>query len=1071
MGNDGQKLRDAITAHENLIADLRVKLSPVDRKMIDLRLASIQLPQVKQVESGAANTPESPDQLLAENRRLLPVQRYLGEASDIHFFHALESSFGQQPGSKQQDGPASQEQVDSYEQECIRPGSPEQNQGFFPQRTVADNLVNIYFSTIHIAYPFISEPDFRATYENFWQSDSLEGFRGPWLSMLLTIFALGSCYERVAEADDGAASNPHSSRQDVRYFDHAVAISQKQTSKRTAEYVCALLTQCFYLLATCQTDRCWITLGKAARIAQSIGLHVEEGSSDDDLTDPEGHKKSHQQGWVGDYFIAMIKFSGILGRVFHRLYGPKRSDDGVLILSNIDLSDTELLQWRSSLRRELRFDLSHTFESSKVFRNQRNMLAVKFYNLRALIHRPLLSPAKVMASSPNHLAWHQAEHHRISMSKRKCVMAAQQTAKLLHNLENKKSLIYGFPWWQMISCLICASSILLVASICVDLNSKTEVEVFEDIDWLAVDEDAEVCLQVFQALSSNSNAARLARDMMQRLKKTRTIAYGKMMNSLSTASMPAAESRIEGVNGDLIAASPSDASMLSQLDFGGLSQDSIDLMFQTMPYEVSEPVMCWCPTVNSDHQQEKFLWFSTSPMALSISLYHDEGKQFTPGSLVPGVVKFTNYEDQIIESLKIDFRGHSNVFLNQNYGDMGIPREDAGSRAYLFSRHLDLCSGNVVHQKGTHVWPFAFRIPFFAAPRIVSPGSKDFYRPTHPWRGDFALERDRPHPLPPSIQAKGKFVCNVRYTLDAALAHRRLTATKSTEVRSSRSVPVQSLEMAPRNSPGGDWVYMTHRQPLRCPRPKLSRRLFRRRFSNFRQKDQPSEPEAKLCFSVLLPKEIEVKERQALSVPIACTMEHSSGLEALKPQMPAQVSDLVVHSFKLSLLQHTHVRTGCQTSSSTRKILTRKGACIVPISRTSTSASTGAANSPYSTVNLSDVVDLSLTRHTLAPDFSTYNIARFHSLEVRFCLIYAGKKNKFTLRNVPIRVVPQSGGELERRLSEGLEADDEYGCDLAGLQWRGYRGSTGRSEYNALGLRSDENDDLCLGSPPPAYTV
>lgn len=190
MGNDGQKLRDAIKAHQNLIADIRVKLSPDDRKMIDLRLASIQLPEVKQVGSGAANTPESQEHLLVENRCPLPVQRYLGEASDIRFFHAVESSFGRQPPSDQQDGPALQEQVDSYEQERIRPGSPEQNQECLPHRTVADNLVNIYFSTIHIAYPFISEPDFRATYENFWQSDSLEGFRGPWLSMLCEYHAL-----------------------------------------------------------------------------------------------------------------------------------------------------------------------------------------------------------------------------------------------------------------------------------------------------------------------------------------------------------------------------------------------------------------------------------------------------------------------------------------------------------------------------------------------------------------------------------------------------------------------------------------------------------------------------------------------------------------------------------------------------------------------------------------------------------------------------------------------------------------------------------------------------------------
>lgn len=157
-------------------------------------------------------------------------------------------------------------------------------------------------------------------------------------------------------------------------------------------------------------------------------------------------------------------------------------------------------------------------------RPQRNMLAIKFYNLQALIHRPLLSPARFLESCPDPVAFYQAEHGRISLLKRKCVLAAQHTAKLLHNIEDKKSLVYGFPWWQMISCLICASSILLVASICMDLDGEDT----KDIDWAGVDEDADVCLTVFQALSSNSNAARLARDMMQRLKETRFNSQGKI---------------------------------------------------------------------------------------------------------------------------------------------------------------------------------------------------------------------------------------------------------------------------------------------------------------------------------------------------------------------------------------------------------------------------------------------------------------------------------------------------------------------------------------------------------------
>ncbi|KAK5021239.1 hypothetical protein LTS07_011154 [Exophiala sideris] len=253
------------------------------------------------------------------------------------------------------------------------------------------------------------------------------------------------------------------------------------------------------------------------------------------------------------------------------------------------------------------------------------MLAVKFYNLQALIHRPILSPAKLLWSSPNPMAFYQAECDRIAMSKRKCIVAAQQTAKLLHDLEDKKSLVYGFPWWQMISCLICASSILLVASICVDL--ELDKELFKDIDWAAVDEDAEVCLKVFQALSSNSNAARLAGDMMQRLKKTRTISQGNSSRlSMSTSciysttawcvpfvveprsvalkalDLPlltfcrASQGPAETVNQSAL---PSQPLPMPTFDYDGPDQQSFNHMFQTMPYEVSEPVLWSAQFVNA----------------------------------------------------------------------------------------------------------------------------------------------------------------------------------------------------------------------------------------------------------------------------------------------------------------------------------------------------------------------------------------------------------------------------------------------------------------------------------------
>ncbi|KIX08046.1 uncharacterized protein Z518_02701 [Rhinocladiella mackenziei CBS 650.93] len=648
--DEAQKLRHAVGIYDRLLKGLRNKLSESDRKAVDLGLSSIRLPpSALGATDGALASPSSPDNEFTARLPSSPSQRYLGEASDIRFFRAIEQAFCQ-PSELEKGGETNSEvRIDSYEQdgvplqECL-----DENEAFLPRKTTANAFVEVYFSTIHIAYPFIWQPAFQKTYESFWRSGSLENFRGPWLSLLLTIFAIGACYEKMADQEN-ASSSKRLSHQHQRYFDQAVALSQKYDSKHTVGHVQALLAQCFYLLATCHTDRCWTTLGMAVRIAQSIGLHVDEGhrklpenerSSEtrrrvwfslyvldrllalqlgrppaihddgfnlrlpsrmsdfaisDDSHATVDQYPAHGDALVGHYFIAMIQFSGIIGRVFNGLYGPNKAVNAGMTLSTIERLDRELSQWKASLPRTLRFDLSHTFENSMTFKRQRNMLAIKFYNLQALIHRPLLAPARLFESCADPMAFYQSERAQILLSKRRCVLAAQCTARLLHNVEDKKSLVYGFPWWQMISCLICASSILLVASICMDLDGEDT----QDIDWAGVDEDADVCLTVFQALSSNSNAARLARDMMQRLKETRIRSQARAPNNAQSGELLRIEGGHDNPSDATSSRAPLSTTMPSTFDSMGADQDVFDMMFQTMPYEVSEPVMWSAQFVNA----------------------------------------------------------------------------------------------------------------------------------------------------------------------------------------------------------------------------------------------------------------------------------------------------------------------------------------------------------------------------------------------------------------------------------------------------------------------------------------
>lgn len=315
--------------------------------------------------------------------------------------------------------------------------------------------------------------------------------------------------------------------------------------------------------------RCWTTLGLAIRIAQSVGLHVErddrkplEGKAavkteigrriwyslyvldrllslqlgrppaihDDDcpLSLPS---RAEDTGidWeaedsepvvfdspsTGDYFLSVIALSRIIGYVLRDLYGPHRAKSTTDGLASTIAIDKQLLEWKRNLPRTLRFDFGHAFEMSLSFKRQRNMLAIKFHHLRALIHRPYLCLSLLKRFDSTSTTQIEGQEHIIDRYEKICVSEAQETAHLLHNITDEKDLVHDFPWWQMISCLICASSILLVAGIFARRARLTD----DNIDITALTDDAETCMKVFEALSARSDGARIARDMMARLRE------------------------------------------------------------------------------------------------------------------------------------------------------------------------------------------------------------------------------------------------------------------------------------------------------------------------------------------------------------------------------------------------------------------------------------------------------------------------------------------------------------------------------------------------------------------------
>ena len=108
--------------------------------------------------------------------------RYLGEASDVRFFHTIKKFFR----DEDQSGGAATNDTQSYDQGILHLETHDgrESQTDLPTKSMADTYIEIYFFTILIAYPFLSKPSFMARYERFWNGE-VDVVESPsWLPLL-----------------------------------------------------------------------------------------------------------------------------------------------------------------------------------------------------------------------------------------------------------------------------------------------------------------------------------------------------------------------------------------------------------------------------------------------------------------------------------------------------------------------------------------------------------------------------------------------------------------------------------------------------------------------------------------------------------------------------------------------------------------------------------------------------------------------------------------------------------------------------------------------------------------------
>lgn len=499
--------------------------------------------KVSQGEPQTATTPSirardlaSPSTIATDGIELPPLKirpsGILDRSSDLAFVKFVNNQAASNSGNN------SEQNVTYFldEQEIAKPHFQSVEDLFrYPSREEADKLLDAYFSTLHIAYPFLCERWIRQTlykvYDGFTLWSDLDR---QTLSMMNFLFALGSYWCNWPFDDH------------CMYFARGRQLFFDIFKNSTIELVQCQMLACFYLLIINKPARSWNVLGLVIRSCQNLGLVTDtEGTAttavdlemnrrlwysayvlehlialqlgrqpnmrdedflvslpreisdwrylDDGTIDPNPHERDA----VMPYFKALIGFSKLIGVAQRELFFLNKPsmtwERTIRVIAEVDQLLTE---WKTSLNQELDFERPSSFATITALRRQRNFFAMKYHNLRSIIHRPHITLA---------IMRHSKHSDRASQSNIKeqdiCLNEARKTIRLLDHIESERTLQWDFPLWQLIPCLMSAATILVVG----------QKLVMDDVERsLGISTDVNICLAMFDSLQKNSAAQKCA---------------------------------------------------------------------------------------------------------------------------------------------------------------------------------------------------------------------------------------------------------------------------------------------------------------------------------------------------------------------------------------------------------------------------------------------------------------------------------------------------------------------------------------------------------------------------------
>ncbi|KAJ3887812.1 putative fungal-specific transcription factor [Lentinula edodes] len=311
----------------------------------------------------------------------------------------------------------------------------------YPERDLADKLVNTYFTRFHFLMPVVDKPSFLKQYHNIMDNQQNHSLVQSETAFISLIFAVFACAANLVQDDRLSMSGrTDEGGMGMVYYERSLILQYiSHANTQTAHVQCFILLSSFLCSVNC-LPQAWILVGQAVRTGQDLGLHrsprrlvlssieIETrrkiwwgvytldrmlavalgrplgiNDSDCDVEYPidvdddnlqeyfSGSLMTNNSTSLMTGIIALIKLYQIGGRVLRDVYAIENCKDNLEperkaeLQRTVEVLDNELTQWCD--------DLPPVFKSQPTTDEQVSMGAVlcsHYYSVLTTLHRNML---------------------------------------------------------------------------------------------------------------------------------------------------------------------------------------------------------------------------------------------------------------------------------------------------------------------------------------------------------------------------------------------------------------------------------------------------------------------------------------------------------------------------------------------------------------------------------------------------------------------------------------------------------------------------------------------------------